>query len=158
MEISPVQKIILKNNVTLLLEKTTNSKSASVGFYINKGSINESDTQFGWSHFCEHMIFKGTKNFTNTLKKIVFKEEKNYGQIINEDFTNISDSKLSNSSIMSSSANLSGDNIVTQINAADILKKAMIGIAKEFKNTSPPSSCNFEISDNLSINPGLSDK
>ncbi|MBP7554547.1 MAG: insulinase family protein [Spirochaetes bacterium] len=38
-------------------------QSTSIGFFINSGSRDENIIQSGFSHFCEHMIFKGTTNY-----------------------------------------------------------------------------------------------
>jgi predicted Zn-dependent peptidase len=36
-------------------------RSVAIGVYVNTGSINETDSDNGISHFIEHMLFKGTK-------------------------------------------------------------------------------------------------
>ncbi|HOL56110.1 MAG TPA: pitrilysin family protein [Spirochaetota bacterium] len=59
-----VEKIILDNGITLLLEKMDYVNSSSVGFFLKSGSRNEKDNENGYSHFCEHMIFKGTERYT----------------------------------------------------------------------------------------------
>ncbi|HOF00992.1 MAG TPA: pitrilysin family protein [Spirochaetota bacterium] len=56
-------KIVLDNGVTLLLERIEGYQSASIGFFVNSGSRDEKYEQSGFSHFCEHMIFKGTTNY-----------------------------------------------------------------------------------------------
>jgi predicted Zn-dependent peptidase len=50
----------LGNGVTLLLEPIANSEVASVGFWFVHGSRDEKDDEQGYSHFLEHMLFKGT--------------------------------------------------------------------------------------------------
>ena len=52
------------NGVTVLLEPIDGVVSVSVGLWIKSGSRNEIDGQFGYAHFIEHMLFKGTKNYS----------------------------------------------------------------------------------------------
>ncbi len=52
------------NGLTVLLEPVESSASVSVGLWINKGSRDESPDQYGYAHFVEHMLFKGTKKYT----------------------------------------------------------------------------------------------
>lgn len=56
------KKIILSNGIRVMLEPLSFMRSASIGFWIKVGSINETAGQSGISHFIEHMLFKGTKN------------------------------------------------------------------------------------------------
>src|SRR2546430_6490475 len=37
-------------------------KSVTVGVWVNTGSRDEQSSQAGYSHFIEHMLFKGTRN------------------------------------------------------------------------------------------------
>jgi predicted Zn-dependent peptidase len=39
------------------------ARSASVALFVPVGSRHESDTQAGLSHFLEHLVFKGTRDF-----------------------------------------------------------------------------------------------
>lgn len=68
------EKIVLDNGVTLLLECIDGYQSTSIGFFINSGSRDESINQNGFSHFCEHMIFKGTTNFNKNQIANMFDE------------------------------------------------------------------------------------
>lgn len=54
------QKHVLSNGVRVLLEEIPHVRSASVGFWVDTGSKNETAENNGISHFIEHMLFKGT--------------------------------------------------------------------------------------------------
>jgi predicted Zn-dependent peptidase len=58
------KKITLKNGIRVMLEPMDYMRSASIGFWIKVGSINETSALNGVSHFIEHMLFKGTTNRT----------------------------------------------------------------------------------------------
>ncbi len=52
-----------KNGLRLVLEK--NDKNViGLNILFNVGSQNESEKEFGYSHFIEHLVFKGTKKRT----------------------------------------------------------------------------------------------
>lgn len=48
------------NGLTLLTERITTVRSASIGFWLKRGSRDETPAQNGIAHFVEHMLFKGT--------------------------------------------------------------------------------------------------
>jgi predicted Zn-dependent peptidase len=50
----------LPNGLEVIAEVSDSALSASVGFFVNTGSRDESDQEWGVSHFLEHMVFKGT--------------------------------------------------------------------------------------------------
>ncbi len=54
----------LKNGVTLLLELVDYYSSTNISFYNKIGSRNELADEAGYSHFVEHMLFKGTKDYS----------------------------------------------------------------------------------------------
>lgn len=54
------RKLILDNGVRLVTERIPTLKSVTVGMWVNAGSRDESPAQAGYSHFIEHMFFKGT--------------------------------------------------------------------------------------------------
>ncbi len=58
------KKVILNNGIRVMLQSVSHMRSASIGFWIKVGSINETASQNGVSHFIEHMLFKGTENRT----------------------------------------------------------------------------------------------
>jgi len=55
-----MEKYVLKNGLTLLVEPIPYLRSASIGVWVKAGSIMESPEESGLSHFMEHMAFKGT--------------------------------------------------------------------------------------------------
>ncbi|MGQ0696067.1 MAG: M16 family metallopeptidase [Nitrospiraceae bacterium] len=54
------RKLVLDNGVRLVTEWIPTLKSVTVGMWVNAGSRDESPEQAGYSHFIEHMFFKGT--------------------------------------------------------------------------------------------------
>ncbi|OQW33749.1 MAG: peptidase M16 [Nitrospira sp. SG-bin1] len=54
------RKLILDNGIRLVSERIPTLKSVTVGIWINAGSRDESPAEAGYSHFIEHMLFKGT--------------------------------------------------------------------------------------------------
>jgi predicted Zn-dependent peptidase len=56
------QKTILPNGIRVLSERVPYVDSISVGIWIGAGSRWEDSSNFGISHFIEHMMFKGTEN------------------------------------------------------------------------------------------------
>lgn len=57
-----VNKTILENGLTIVTERISAFKSASIGVWIKTGSRYEDKTNIGIVHFIEHMLFKGTKS------------------------------------------------------------------------------------------------
>eukprot|EP00899_Mesostigma_viride_P020189 jgi/Mesvir1/28171/Mv04731-RA.1 len=57
----PTEKTVLSNGFTIASENTPGS-TATVGLYIDSGSVYESPVQTGVSHLLEHMAFKSTAN------------------------------------------------------------------------------------------------
>ncbi len=55
------KKVVLDNGVRVVLEKMSSLKSIAIGIWTNVGSRDESHGEEGYSHFIEHMMFKGTK-------------------------------------------------------------------------------------------------
>jgi predicted Zn-dependent peptidase len=53
-----------ENDLTVLLEPTLDTVSVSIGLWLNKGSRNEKENQYGYAHFVEHMLFKGTEKYS----------------------------------------------------------------------------------------------
>jgi predicted Zn-dependent peptidase len=52
------------NNVRLIHKKIAGISSAALGLWVNTGSRNESPRINGVSHYLEHLVFKGSKNYT----------------------------------------------------------------------------------------------
>jgi predicted Zn-dependent peptidase len=57
------QKTVLPNGIRVVTEEIPYVRSISVGVWINVGSRDEDENTNGISHFLEHMVFKGTKNY-----------------------------------------------------------------------------------------------
>ena len=55
------KKVVLDNGVRVVLERMSSLKSIAIGIWTNVGSRDESVSESGYSHFIEHMMFKGTK-------------------------------------------------------------------------------------------------
>ena len=51
----------LSNGIKVVFEKIDYVMSVSVGVFVRAGSIFETKSSNGISHFLEHMFFKGTK-------------------------------------------------------------------------------------------------
>ena len=54
------RKFILDNGIRLVSERIPTLKSVTIGIWVNVGSRDEEPSQAGFSHFIEHMFFKGT--------------------------------------------------------------------------------------------------
>ncbi|MCH5295466.1 MAG: insulinase family protein [Treponema sp.] len=68
-----IKKNSFSNNVVLITESMPYSKTVSVGFYfLGAGSRYETSCNRGASHFCEHMLFKGTKDLSTHDIALVF--------------------------------------------------------------------------------------
>ena len=59
------QKTVLTNGIRVVTETIPYVRSISCGVWINVGSRDEDEDMNGISHFIEHMVFKGTKNYSN---------------------------------------------------------------------------------------------
>ena len=55
------RKTVFPNGLTLVTEQWRETRSVAVGVFIKAGSRYELSKQTGFSHFLEHMLFKGTK-------------------------------------------------------------------------------------------------
>ena len=59
-----VTKYKQDNDLSILLETVPGVVSVSVALWIKTGSVNETKDQYGYAHFVEHLLFKGTKNYS----------------------------------------------------------------------------------------------
>jgi len=55
------EKIVLNKGTILLLDPVKESETISMGLWVNIGSRDENNNEKGFSHFTEHMLFKGTR-------------------------------------------------------------------------------------------------
>jgi zinc protease len=61
----PSQKFTLDNGLTILFQEDTRTELCSLQYFVRTGSIHEGELLgSGISHFLEHMVFKGTKDYT----------------------------------------------------------------------------------------------
>ena len=61
-------KYRLPNGLVVILQPIDSAVSLSVGLWVKTGSRHELEPQYGYAHFVEHMLFKGTK--TRSAKEI----------------------------------------------------------------------------------------
>jgi predicted Zn-dependent peptidase len=54
------RKLILNNGIRVVTERIPTLKSVTIGIWVDVGSRDEGPAQAGYSHFIEHMFFKGT--------------------------------------------------------------------------------------------------
>lgn len=59
-----MEKHLLSNGISVVLEPISSCRSVSFGIWVKTGSRNETIDQNGISHFIEHMLFKGTDRYS----------------------------------------------------------------------------------------------
>lgn len=59
-----VQRYTLSNNLTVVLKPVDYAESVSAQMWVRAGSLYEDDTNNGLSHLLEHMLFKGTDEYS----------------------------------------------------------------------------------------------
>ncbi|HXZ79628.1 MAG TPA: pitrilysin family protein [Terriglobales bacterium] len=57
-----IRRETLPNGLIILTEEMSHIRSVSIGIWIKTGSRHENSEFNGISHFCEHMVFKGTRS------------------------------------------------------------------------------------------------
>ncbi|OGS26684.1 MAG: hypothetical protein A2339_03655 [Elusimicrobia bacterium RIFOXYB12_FULL_50_12] len=72
-------KVKLDNGLTAILIEDHSQPLVSVQVWVKAGSINENTKTYGLSHFLEHLIFKGSKNYPGD--EMTRKTETNGGSI-----------------------------------------------------------------------------
>lgn len=55
-----VRRTVLPSGLRVVTERVPRSRTFTVGFFVDVGSVRETPTQSGASHFLEHVLFKGT--------------------------------------------------------------------------------------------------
>jgi len=73
------KKVILDNNIPVVLESMHDVRSICIGIWVKVGSRNEQPDKNGISHFLEHMFFKGTQ--TRTAKDIAIEIDSLGGEL-----------------------------------------------------------------------------
>lgn len=59
-----VTKYVQSNGLRVILEPVESAVSISAGLWLTCGSRDESQSQYGYAHFVEHMLFKGTQKYS----------------------------------------------------------------------------------------------
>ncbi|MFH0975340.1 MAG: pitrilysin family protein [Spirochaetota bacterium] len=81
-------KYKLDNGLTVLLEPIESVVSISAGLWIKAGSRHENKDQQGYAHFIEHMLFKGTENYSaKEIAQIVDRVGGQHNAITNREYT-----------------------------------------------------------------------
>ena len=70
---STIEKTVLENGLTIITERMSHVRSASVGIWVRSGSRHEAAELNGISHFIEHTLFKGTS--TRTAREIAVESD-----------------------------------------------------------------------------------
>ena len=55
--------ILLENKMKVLLVSDNQSTKSAATLYVRSGSLNDPPEVNGIAHFCEHMLFMGSKKF-----------------------------------------------------------------------------------------------
>lgn len=55
-------RITLNNGLRIIGERMGAVHTVAVGVFVRTGAVNEAPAENGYSHFVEHMVFKGTKD------------------------------------------------------------------------------------------------
>lgn len=67
-------RVNFKNGIRLVHEFLPATSSATMSIMVNAGSSDESREEYGISHFIEHVLSSGSKNFPDPMKKDLFLE------------------------------------------------------------------------------------
>jgi predicted Zn-dependent peptidase len=67
MNIFSIRKHILKNGLIVLYCHTPETVAFELAIHINTGSRDENDSNSGVSHFLEHMMFRGSRKYPNSI-------------------------------------------------------------------------------------------
>jgi predicted Zn-dependent peptidase len=59
-----IREVTLDNGVRIALEKMDSVRSCAIGVWLKLGSQNEVSGEYGLAHFIEHMLFKGTSEYS----------------------------------------------------------------------------------------------
>jgi predicted Zn-dependent peptidase len=74
------KRIVLSNGLTILFQPMKHAASMAVGLFVKEGSLAETNTELGYFHFLEHMLFKDSE--TRTSKEIASEIER-VGGVLN---------------------------------------------------------------------------
>ena len=83
-----VKKYKLDNGLTIVLEPMDSVVSVSAGLWLKVGSRHERESEFGYAHFVEHMLFKGTSTYSvSELAKLVDRVGGQHNAATNREYT-----------------------------------------------------------------------
>jgi predicted Zn-dependent peptidase len=83
-----VTKHTLSSGITVLMEPIRGVVSASIGVWVKTGSRSESGEQYGYAHFVEHMLFKGTSTLSaQDIARIVDRVGGQHNAATNREYT-----------------------------------------------------------------------
>ena len=83
-----VKKYKLDNGLTIVLEPIDSVVSVSAGLWLKVGSRHERENQFGYAHFVEHMLFKGTSTYSvSELAKLIDRVGGQHNAATNREYT-----------------------------------------------------------------------
>jgi predicted Zn-dependent peptidase len=83
-----VTKYIQHNGLRVILEPVDSAASISAGLWINRGSRHERAEEYGYAHFVEHMLFKGTEKYSaRELARIVDRVGGQHNAATNREYT-----------------------------------------------------------------------
>lgn len=60
----PITDFVLSNGIRLITEPIATTKTVAIGFWFSGGSRDEGEKNAGITHFIEHMLFKGTMQYS----------------------------------------------------------------------------------------------
>lgn len=68
--VSALTKLRLPNGLTVLTEPQPATQLVTLQLFVNAGSNDETDAERGLSHVIEHMVFKGSKKYSDIAKQV----------------------------------------------------------------------------------------
>ena len=85
---SPPQIYHLKTGHTVVIKENHTNPIVTVDTWVNTGTLNENNKNNGVSHFLEHLLFKGTKNYkVGEIDKILESKGGRFNAATSKDFT-----------------------------------------------------------------------
>lgn len=83
-----ITKYTQSNGLRVILEPIETAVSVSVGLWVARGSRNEFAEEYGYAHFVEHMLFKGTQKYSaQEMAKMVDRVGGQHNAATNREYT-----------------------------------------------------------------------
>ena len=83
-----VKKYVQPNGLRVILEPVNSAVSVSAGLWLTCGSRDEMPAQYGYAHFVEHMLFKGTQKYSaKDLARMVDRVGGQHNAATNREYT-----------------------------------------------------------------------